>query len=453
MLAAFLLLANLSGCVPARWSSSDPATVALLKETPINCVLLEAPSWSPAFSQAARAAGIAPLGVVREGAAAAQTLEQASAAGLEGLVLEGDFDAGTIEALSARFPVALLTSRSRLRLDGAAQPVIGTNQGAWPGIRAVEDDTVQAGPTGAPWINTNGGFLRFVRAASNAEVWIGYHPPENEVLRVQRYVMAIADAAVAGARWVLALDPDFTRRLLAREPRALTDWQTLAAALRFFETHRPWTRLPPAGTLAVVQDTASGALISGGLLDMIGARHTPARPIPTRLLDAAQLAGARVIVNIEPSSVPETRRPLLTGFETAGNTVIAPPDEFRFPAMPGFQLSLDKLDKSDHDQLDALWQRITRAIGRRNLGARVFNAPGVLSHLVGESEGNRRVLFLVNYTDYQAESITVWLPGRFTKARLHLPGGQIQELEPYRVEEGWGVDIELIQTLAILETE
>ncbi|MCL4794721.1 MAG: hypothetical protein KJZ84_09165 [Bryobacteraceae bacterium] len=453
MLAAFLLLANLSGCVPARWSTNDPASVALLKETPINCVLLEAPAWSAAFSKAARAAGIAPLGVVREGADAAQTIEQARSAGLEGLVLEGDFEDAALGAYAGQLPLAVLTSRSKLRLEGAAAGVTGTYQGAWPGIRAVEDDTVQAGPTGAPWINTNGGFLRFVRAASNAEVWIGYHPPENEPLRVERYVMAVADAAVAGARWVVALDVDFTRRLLARESRALTDWRTLGAALDFFERNRAWTRLPPAGTLAVVQDTASGALISGGLLDMIGARHTPARPIPTRLLKAEQLAGTRVVVDIEPASVPATGRALLKEFESAGNTVIAPPADFRFPAMPGFQLSLDKLEKRDHDQLDAVWQRVTRAIGRRNLGARVFNAPGVLSHLAGEPDSNRRVLFLVNYTDYQAESITVWLPGRFSKARLHLPDGQVKELEPYRVEEGWGVDIEVMRTLAILETE
>lgn len=453
MLLALLLAVNLAECVPARWPSADPASLELLAGSPVNCLLLEPPQWSAGFSEAARKAGITPLGVVREAGGAEAVVGRAREAGLGGLVLEGAFEPAALKPFAAALPVALLSTRAALPAHLPGPAVLGTHEGPWPGIRAMEGDTVKAGPTGAPWVQTNGGFLRFLRAATPAVVWMGNRPPAGEALRVERYLMAAADAAVAGARWVVALDAGFEKGLLARDARALKDWRTLMAGLAFLEQHRAWTQLPPAGALAVLQDTGSGALISGGLLDMIGARHTPARPLPTRALRAEALAGVRVLVNIEPDSVPESGRAPLETFAAAGGTVIAPPAGFRFPAMPDFQLSLDKLAKDDHDRLDGVWQRITTAIGRRNLGARVFNAPGMLTHLAGEPGSNRRILFLVNYTDYQAESITVWLPGRFRKARLHLPGGEVKELEPYLVEEGWGVDIETLRTVAILETE
>ena len=38
---------------------------------------------------------------------------------------------------------------------------------------------------------------------------------------VQNYLQAIADAAISGARWVVALDDDFSARLLKSDPAAV----------------------------------------------------------------------------------------------------------------------------------------------------------------------------------------------------------------------------------------
>jgi hypothetical protein len=453
MLLALLLFAGLADCVPARWPSGDPTSLELLKDTPVNCVLVEEGAWTPKFVAAAQGSGVRVLGVIGEGADARAAAARAKSAGLAGLVLAGSFSREVVSAVDAELPVIALQGRADLRLEAGRAGVIGTTQGAWPGIRMEAEGSASAGPTGGPWVNTNSGFLRFVRAASGAAVWMANRPPEGEVLRVERYLMAVADAAVAGGRWVVSLDSDFSKRLLTREARAVSDWRRLMEHVRFFEQNREWADLPPAGALAVLQDAESGALISGGLLDMIGARHTPARPVATRQLSRDRLAGTRVLVNIEPGSVPEGARAVLAEYEAAGNVVIAPPEGFRFPAMADYQLSLDRLSKEDHDRLDGVWKRVTATIGRSNLGARVFNAPGMLSRLLGEAAVGRRVLYLVNYTDYQAESITVWLPERFRKARLHLPGGEVRELDPYRVEEGWGVDIEVVRAVAVLEVE
>ena len=59
--------------------------------------------------------------------------------------------------------------------------------------------------------------------------------------------------------------------------------------------------MKPAGELAILQDVDSGALLSGGVLDMIAVKHTPVRPVPTHKLEAAAMEGAKMAVNVDPS--------------------------------------------------------------------------------------------------------------------------------------------------------
>lgn len=74
--------ASLAGCDPARWSSADRASIDLLSGTPVNCVLDEQSDWSAALSRAARAAGIAALGVVRDASDSKTSILRAKAAGI-----------------------------------------------------------------------------------------------------------------------------------------------------------------------------------------------------------------------------------------------------------------------------------------------------------------------------------------------------------------------------------
>ena len=64
------------------------------------------------------------------------------------------------------------------------------------------------GPTSTPWINTNTGFLRFARAATDSVVWVGERPPPGAIFPVSRYCLPVADAAMAGARWIISVDAD-----------------------------------------------------------------------------------------------------------------------------------------------------------------------------------------------------------------------------------------------------
>jgi hypothetical protein len=185
-LFALAALAAPADWVPMRWASAEPSSLELLKDTPVNCLLLEQSNWSPVLLDAAATRNLITLGVIRPG-----SVPERIPSGLYGIVLEGDF--AQVPELPATVRIELLP-RSRLRWDTRA-PVIGTYQAVWPGIHPEEGGSAKAAPSGGPWIDTNAGFLRFARAATTSTIWVGNTPPPKTAVTAEAYVQVIADAS------------------------------------------------------------------------------------------------------------------------------------------------------------------------------------------------------------------------------------------------------------------
>src|SRR5579862_1782473 len=247
LLTAIPLLASVppSAWLPARWDGTNPKPLAQLSGTPINCLLLN--TYTAEFIDRASARGVAVLAVLRPGGDPSDAARKAIHAGLQGIVLEGDFPRGAAtrvrDALAdAHATVVELTSRARMPL-GDPDPIIGTYQGVWPGIQVLDNGAAKAAPSGSPWIDTNTGFIRSVRAWGPATIWLGYLPPAHTVITSERYLAAISDAEMAGARWIMALDDDLFARLERGDPAAAKDWQAMCQVLRFFAAHAEWREL------------------------------------------------------------------------------------------------------------------------------------------------------------------------------------------------------------------
>ncbi len=450
MLLAIVLAVSPSAWVPARWASNDPQSLDLLRSTPINCLLVERKSWSKSFASSAAASGVAVLGVVREPATAVDAAREAVHLGMTGVVLEGDFPDSVPRSLSdSRIPYVQLAPRSKLHLE-STERVSGTYQGVWPGVEVQKDGETKSAPSGAPWIDTNTGFLRFERALTNGPIWIGNIPPANTVISIARYIQTIGDAAMSGARWIVSLDDDFNRRLLAREPKAMAGWKEIGEALKFYEDHDDWRTWQARSDLAVVEDASSGALLSGGILDMIAVKHTPVRPLPPERLSPQSLKGLTMAADVDPGALTAPQHDALQAFTRAGGTLLNAP--------PGWKFVLPKdggitLDAASLQQLDEIWKELNSLTGRKNLGVRLFNVSTMISNLVQAPTGKPVLLHLINYSDYPVDSITVHVAGQYTKASLFAPGTSPIELKPYAVEEGTGVDIDKINTVAALLLE
>ena len=454
MLLALLLLATAADWVPVRWPGSDPKSLELIKGTAVNCLLLEQKHWSPEFSTLAAAMGVTTLGVLRPGDPLERLAERLTQAKLQGAVLEGDFADAAVAPVRAslddsRLALVELTARVKMRLDGGA-PITGTFQGVWPGINLAEDGSAKAAPSGAPWIDTNSGFLRFARSLTSAGIWIAYYPPAKGVTTLARYQQAVGDAAMAGARWVVSFDADLAGRLMAGDAKARVDWSRLTATIGFFEQHRDWTRMDSLGKLAVVQDIDSGGLISGGVLDMIAVKHTPARLVPGRRLSPASIEGATMAVNVDPAALDEEKKETLKKFTRGGGTLLTAPPGRKLPKQRADQITLDKDDVAI---LDEIWKEVNSMTDRHNLGVRLFNVASMLSSLVGPAGGRPAVLFLVNYSDYPVENVTAHLLGNDAKATLYEPAGAPKSIPVYKSEDGTGVDVAKVGQVAALVLE
>jgi transposase len=432
--------------VPARWPWSDVASLALLEGSPVNCLLLRDPA--PEFVAAATGRRLVTLAVLKPGGDPARAL----AAKVTGLVLEGDFsdvEAAAIRAAAGASPVVELTSRARLKLgDGA--PIVGTHQGVWPGIGVHDDGVKKAGPTGSIWIDTNTGFIRAARAFGGGTLWLGNEPPPRTLVTTDRYLQVIADAAISGARWIVALDSDFAARIPKREAGALNAWRRMNEMLAYFERHPEWRAMREFGRLAVVQDPAAGSLLSGGILDMIAVKHTPVRPIPGRNLTAEALKGATMAVNVDPESLTPEQKEVLRAFTRAGNTMLSGPPGWKKPSGQGIRL---ELEKDELQRLNDMWRDVNNMIGRRNLGVRLFNVSSMLSNALESADGNTVVLHLVNYADFPVENVTAHFLGSYRTATLLTPDGVEKKLEIYRADEAQGVDIAKVATCATIKLE
>jgi hypothetical protein len=456
LLSAMPLLANIAppaAWVPARWNGADAKSLELLSGTPINCLLLT--TYTPEFVTAATAHGLATLVVLKPGVDPADPARKAIRAGLQGIVLEGDFPAGTAARVrdslaDAHAVVVELTSRARMPLGGP-DPIVGTYQGVWPGIQVLDNGAAKAAPSGSPWIDTNTGFIRSVRAWGPASVWLGYLPPAHSVVTGERYQAAIADAEMAGARWIVALDDDFTARLERGDAAATKNWRGMAQVLQFFESHPDWRALRSYGKLAVVQDH-DDALLSGGILDMIAAKHTPMRAIPGQRLTPDALDGATMAVDVDAASLTPEQRELLKNFARAGGTVLTAPPGWK--GQSALQPGQITLDTAELERLNDIWHDVQTMTGRKNLGARLFNVSSMLSNVLSTGDGKQVVVELVNYSAYAVENVSVQVLGTFKHAQLIGPDGVQKDLEVYATDEGGtGVDIARVSVCATVRLD
>ncbi len=430
--------------VPARWPWTDVASLELLDGTPVNCLLLR--DFPADLVRAATGRGIVTLAVLKPGGDARKAL----AAKVTGLVLEGDFpgaEVASIREAAGASPVIELTSRARMKLGGTS--IVGTYQGVWPGIAVQDDGAKKAGPTGSTWIDTNTGFIRAARAWGGAALWIGNEPPPRTVITAARRLQVIADAAISGARWIIALDSDLAARLGKRDSSALADWRRMGEMLAYFERHPEWRAMREFGQLAVVQDPGAGALLSGGILDMIAVKHTPVRPIPGGRLTAEALKGATMAVNVDPEALTAEQKEVLRGFTRAGNTMLSGPPGWKKQAA-GEKITLEK---DELERLNDIWRDVNNMIGRRNLGVRLFNVSSMLSNAIESADGNTVVLHLVNYADFPVENVTAHFLGDFRAATLLTPDGKQKKLEIYRADEAQGVDIDKVTVCATIKLE
>ncbi len=263
--------------IPFRWPGGDAwqraESLAILKDAAINCLVI--PPKHP-IAEAARNHGLE--------------------------VVDPDNIPPSIHAIaSAKWP--------RIPMAGPGRR--GSNAGA--------------GPTGAPWVDSNGWASALAHARTPAStVWLLEEPPKDAgVIRAAQYSLAIADAAAYNSHWVVSLDTALATGLAAGNAESTATWKRIDLDLRFFAAHESWLRGQPQAVFGVLSDFAGpNEYLAGEVLNLCNRQH-----LQYRVLDIAQplvLAGLKGILLAMQSAPPADIQKKLNTFVESGGLLIVP---------------------------------------------------------------------------------------------------------------------------------
>jgi hypothetical protein len=263
---------------PPEWTA--PETLRLIAGSPVDCLVLpfqgDADHWKPLAAQA-REAGLVVLETAKSG-------------------------------IEAPAPVRVIK-------DGV-RPKVAT-QG--------DSDAVDAGPTGLPWIDSNGWRIELSQALfPDGMPWVCFDPPgKREVMQANGYRIAIADCEAHGARWVISLDPGLRTGLLAGDSTAQKTWQDIFGVLAFFRGQTPAEDKHSPAVLGALSDfSGDNEFLSHEYLNLIAREYVPVRILP-KTRPIPPLNGLRTVVYLDSEPVDPPWKTAVTEFVRSGGTLIA----------------------------------------------------------------------------------------------------------------------------------
>ncbi len=262
---------------PMRWPAgwTDPSLLEVLKNTPIDCLLIEPSGGLATVISRARQDGI------------------------------------------------------QVFSNGSLPQGVTVLNGEWPGVKLNESgavDRAAAGPTGAPWVDSNGWAIRLAAALNPAAaIWVEAAPRKPRLF-AESYVIGVADAAVHGGRWIISLDEDLAAGIAARKPESVEAWKNLATTVRFFSSKKSWSEFVPAAVLGVVSDfSGKNEFVSHELLNLLARANQQYRVLPMTNVLTTSFAGLRTVIYPDEQPPDAGVRRRILAFVRAGGTLVTGP--------------------------------------------------------------------------------------------------------------------------------
>jgi len=273
---------------------------------------------------------------------------------------------------------------------------------------------------------------------------------------LSRHLVAVADGAAHGGRWVITLDKDLADGLAARKPGAVEGWKKLMGAVAFFEAHSEWSAWPVDAVLSVVSSfSGDNEFFSRELLNLMARTNISYGIVETGGFRAEALAGLRAALYPDVQPPAAEVRQALVGFVERGGLLIAGPNWGTPPgaasggpsteaAHPRYELR--RFGKGRiamaHKQPDDPYEMAQDAqilLSHRYDLVRVFNGFLLGAYATVSPDGKRRLAHIVNYgggADAD-DPATARIAGRFRSAKLwSFESAQARRLEMAVQKEG-----------------
>jgi len=376
--------------------------------------------------EAARRKGLAVIGWVEGNADRDAAIAAAQSTGLAAVALEGFTGRSNL-------PVIPWGPRAKAPWESTAA-VLPVTENVWPGLSASAEggDSIDAGPTGLPWLNLNSWYIQLARARTQAVVWAVFDPPRGRLLQPWEYVMAVADPESAGGRWVISLDDRLRAALAAGSETAGKTWAAICEAISFFDNHPGWRSFRSLGLVGVVSDfSESNFDLSGEILNLMARRDLMFRPIWAHEATESSFSGLKAVVYADNQPPAQSLRQLLTAFVKAGGLLIAGPawktdaglaaagrhPRFDLLAFGKGRLAIAHEDFSDPYQVAVDTQIL---LSHANDLVRFYNSGSTGgTQYTASPDGKQALLQVLSYGGSRAAGLmTIWLRDAYRTARL-----------------------------------
>jgi hypothetical protein len=320
--------------------------------------------------------------------------------------------------------------------DFSPSGFLGDVEAVWPGMRPrmlAKDVDAVTGATSRPWIDSNAWYVRLARARfAPKALWLAFDAPDTgQPLTADAYLQAIADTEIAGARWMVSLDPSLRAGLAEGLPPARETWTRIARSLAFFKAHEAWAGYSPVGQIGVLSDYAGdNEFVSFEVLNLLARRSGLYRVLPTDRVEAAPLDGLDSVLCVDSKPPAPALAKKLYAFAEAGGTLVTPPgweargvpDESA--AIPRFRvyrcgrgrLAVAREDFGDPDLVAEDTQLLT---SHRRDRVRVFNLGVGQFHHATSADGRAGVLHTLAFpTPYPRGPMVAWFRQQWARGRV-----------------------------------
>jgi len=335
----------------------------------------------------------------------------------------------------AAMEAALTQAKQRgLTVADPASPPAGALvvEGVWPGVQMARGQAAaSAGPTGNPWVDSNGWKVRLDSARNpGSRVWIAAGPADGRVTAAA-YPRAVADCAAYGGRWIVTLDDALANGLAQGNADAAAAWKRIGAAARFFNDHKAWADSRPVCVLGIVSDfSGDNEYMGQELLNLTARTNQQAGVILAEKATAASFAGMHAAIYADSKPPAPALRNAILAFVQSGGTLITGPNWGAAPGAPASRPDLPgyawrtagkgrvALAEKEFDDPYLLANDATLIVSHRYDTVRFWNAGSAGSFYTAAPDGRRAVVQMLFYADRSAASVTARVYGSFRSGTL-----------------------------------
>ena len=317
-----------------------------------------------------------------------------------------------------------------------------------------------AGPTGVPWVDSNGWSIRLAMArAPESTAWVEFAPKNNA------YRMAIADCAAHGGRWIITLEDRLAEAIASKDAAALTTWKEIAGTAAFFDGHKDWAAYPAETVMAVVSDFAGPNEFFGGEMLNLLARAGQHYRICLKSKPVV-LAGLRAAVYADQEPPLPALRKQIMDFVQAGGLLITAPKWGALPPIAGRTEEHPRFTVFGHGkgriavaktEPDDPYQFANDAaviLSHRHDLVRFWNGGATASYYTMSPDRKQAVVHLLFYANRGPDSATVRVAGRYRAGRMAtLAQPAPRNLEIHSQKDGTEVHLPQVGQYVALQLE